>query len=618
MCGIAGIWHKDGKPVDERTLVSMRETLAPRGPDDAGVWRNGSVGLAHRRLSVIDLTPSGHQPMVDVTTGVAITYNGEVYNYRQLRDLLEEKGYSFSGTSDTEVVLKAYLFWGRECVSRFEGMFAFGIWDPREHGLFLARDRVGIKPLYYSQGTSYVIFGSRLKTLLEYPGCPRELDAGAVAWYLSHGYFPSPVSPLSGVKKVNPGTTLWITRGGIEESIYWSVARAREQSLLTFGSFGEARERLHGLLRTVVSGHMVSDVPVGVFLSGGVDSSLIAALMKEHTDAVLDSFTIGFGERRFDESEKAREVARQLGIRSNVLTVTSDSLREMLSAHIDSYDEPFADSSSIPTMALSRFARKSVTVVLSGDGADELFFGYHPYAILAATRGLFFLPPVLRKCIAQPLLCVPHRYFRVMRDVLVRRDLAESQLYLRRITDRMVHKGKGPGELWDGDLGVVMKEAAETQSDPVRMSDWDIRYYLCDDILQKLDVASMSVGLEARVPFLDHRVIEFAVSLPLRYKIGFGAGKKILKRILDGYCSPRISRMPKRGFVVPMAEWFRGPLRDMLQDALEPDSLRRCGFLDENGVADAAREHLTGAADHSRLLWALFCFVRWHKAFIRR
>ena len=396
MCGIVGIWQRDKQPVSSQLLTRMRDILFSRGPDDAGIWVDETVGFGHRRLSIIDLSYLGHQPMIDEQTGAVITYNGEVYNYQEIRSELQKYGIEFRSQSDTEVVLKAYRKWGLSCVDRFIGMFSFAIWDPKLEGIYIARDRMGIKPLYYYFNDKIFMFASRLSGLMVHPLCPRDIDYEALRLYLDIGFIPAPWSILRGVKKLNPGHTLWIDKRGLTVSCYWSIDNINIDTSLEKVSENELIDRLDDLLHESVKLRLISDVPLGAFLSGGVDSSLITALMCQYSQTSPKTFTIGFEEKQYDESIYAQKVAQYLGVNHKIKIMKSNDLLSLLDDNALYYDEPLADCSSLPTMMLSRFAREEVGVCLSGDGGDELFAGYHYYPILFYLRYFYRLPYLLR------------------------------------------------------------------------------------------------------------------------------------------------------------------------------------------------------------------------------
>jgi len=430
VCGIVGAWHRDGAPVDEAMLVRMRDRLVSRGPDDAGVWVDGAVGFGHRRLSIIDLSPAGHQPMVDEATGNVIAYNGEVYNFAEIRRDLEAEGVAFRGDSDTEVILKAYRRWGTACVERFVGMFAFGLWDASKRALWLVRDRIGIKPLYVHVSDGRVLFASRLKALLAHPDCPREIDPDALGLYLDAGFIPAPWSILRGVRKLEPGHALWVDARGARDTCYWDLDALAIDPAFESASDPEMVDELDRLLRQAVELRLVADVPLGAFLSGGIDSSTVVALMSE-VGNTPETFSIGFEEAEYSELTHARAIAKHLGTNHHERTMRSADMLDLIDEISDHYDEPFADYSNLPTTLVSRFAREHVTVALSGDGGDELFAGYNQYAIYAGIRPAFRLPRPLRSALAAGVGVLPGHRFATLSACLKEPRFGDAFAFIR-------------------------------------------------------------------------------------------------------------------------------------------------------------------------------------------
>jgi len=611
MCGVVGVWHTNGEPVDEAVLARMRDRLVTRGPDDAGIWTNQSIGLAHRRLSILDLSDRGRQPMEDEETGSLIVHNGEVYNYPEIRHELESKGVTFRSETDTEVILKSYRQWGPACLDRFIGMFAFAIWDAPKRGLFIARDRVGIKPLYFHAADGFILFASRLKALVAHPKCPREIDSEALALYLDLGYVPAPWSILKNVKKLQPGHFLWIDSQAVQDECYWSIDDFQTDSSLEKASDEEMTDRLEALLKDSIERRLISDVPLGAFLSGGIDSSMVVALMAQTGGQRPKSFTIGFEEEWYNEAGYARKIAEHLGTEHYEETMRSADLLGLIDDLQEHYDEPFADSSALPTMMVSRFARRHVTVCLSGDGGDELFAGYPQYDIIDGIRKASFFPHFARKLIGGALSRIQNHRFAMLGHCLMKPDLISSFSYIKSIT-----KDYNRGGLFGNDgpsAETLYRARAETlpQLDPVsQMARLDVCYYMTDDILQKVDVASMSASLEARVPILDHRIVEFSLSLPISFKRR-RSGKWILKQVLNRYVPRELVSRPKAGFNVPLNEWFRGELRERLQDELSPQRIKDFGFLDSEAVRNLIDLHFSGRRNTHPILWALVCLLLW-------
>lgn len=616
MCGIAGIWQKDKQTVSSDLLVRMRDIMYSRGPDDAGIWLDNSVGFAHRRLSVIDLSPLGHQPMIDEETGAVITYNGEVYNYKEIREELKKYGIKFKSQNDAEVVLKAYRRWGRLCVNKFIGMFSFAIWDPRLRGIYMARDRMGIKPLYYYFNDRVFMFASRLGVLMSHPLCPHDIDSEALGLYLDMGFVPAPWSILRGVKKLKPGHTLWVDEKGLTESCYWSVDNINIDTSLDRIPESELIDRLDNLLRKAVKSHLVSDVPIGVFLSGGIDSSVVTALMCQYSQTSPKTFTIGFEEKPHDESGFAQRIAQHLGTSHNTKIMRSNDLLSLLYDNTLYYDEPLADSSSLPTMMISRFAREHVTVCLSGDGGDELFGGYHQYLILLYLQRFYHVPYLLRSIIGKCMTKINNHKFALIGQCFSQRDISSSFAFMRSLSKGHDRKLLFPDEVLNINDLFRERSARFPNLDKVsKSSRLDVVYYLADDILQKVDVASMSASLEARVPILDHRVVEFAQSLPIKYKIRGLNSKWLLKKVLSKYVPPKLFNRPKRGFVAPIHRWFRNELKDMVQDELSVSRVKQFGYLEPAGVKRLLDLHLSNKQDTHQMLWAILSLLRWDEHF---
>lgn len=616
----------------------MVRPLAHRGPDDEGVWAKAAdgIGLGHRRLAIVDLSADGHQPMVSARGRYVITYNGEVYNFAELRRELESGGERFRGHCDTEVLLCAIERWGiPAALRRLNGMFAFAVWDRHERRLTLARDRVGEKPLYYGWAGQRFLFGSELKALRVHPDFSPTLDRGALAQYMRFGYVPAPASIFEGVSKLLPGTYLTVAADDrLQRPVpYWSLAEAAASDSGAGHSDADRLEALGELLADAVRIRMRADVPLGAFLSGGVDSSLVVAMMSEASCAPVRTFTIGFEDREYDESAASAEVAGLLGTDHTNVTVSAADTRAVIPDLPSIYDEPFGDSSQIPTAILSRLTRSGVTVSMSGDGGDEVFGGYNRYTWAApAWATIRRIPPRLRLPVARALRSVPparwDSAFRRARplvparfhvrtpgtklqkfgDILPARDVtamyevlvshwqADSQLVLGAGTPRLAQWDEGPLT----QLGAIE-----------RMMYIDTVTELPDDMLVKVDRATMSVGLEARVPLLDHRVIEAAWSLPSAMRVRGGEGKWALRELLRRRLPPEVVDRPKAGFGVPLHNWLRGPLREWAEDLLAERTLRQQGYLSPGVVRRVWAEHLTGRWDRQYPLWDVLMFQAW-------
>lgn len=655
MCGIAGLLGHHGPDLGQ-TVARMAEAVRYRGPDDSGVWCDSGQGLAlgHARLSILDLSPEGHQPMVSASGRYVISYNGEAYNFLELRSELESKGAKFHGRSDTEVMLAAFEQWGLEpAVRRFVGMFAFALWDRDERTLYLVRDRIGIKPLYFGWAGTAFLFASELKALRSHPDFDPEVNRDALALYLRHNYVPAPFSIYRNFYKLLPGCILSVTPAHVDQRSefspnpddqraawkpirYWSASTVVEQGCADpfEGSETEATQYLDTLLRDAVRLRMISDVPLGAFLSGGIDSSTVVALMQAQSVRPVKTFTIGFKEMGFDEAPHAKAVAQHLETDHTELYVTPQEAMTVIPYLPDLYDEPFSDSSQIPVFLISQLARKDVTVVLSGDGGDELFGGYTRYATCQTIwQRLGWLPLPLRNLMASSIrLLSPSQWtllFRAADPFLPGRfkmwlpgdklyKLAEvlttpspEHMYYLLIShwrqpEEVVVRAQQPVDVtFDGFRVPALTGLT------ARMMYWDLITYLPDDILTKVDRASMGLGLEARVPILDHRVVEFSWRLPLSLKIREDQSKWLLRQVLYKYVPMALVERPKMGFGVPIDSWLRGPLRDWAEHLLEESRLRKEGFFNPEPIRRKWAQHLSGDCDWQYLLWDVLMFQAW-------
>jgi len=650
MCGITGFWHPTPDQTNvvlQNTVQRMTDTIIHRGPDDSGAWVDEKLGVAlgFRRLAIVDLTPTGRQPMQSADGRYMIVFNGEVYNFLELRAELSALGHSFCGTSDTEVMLAAICQWGlMAAVKRFNGMFAFALWDRNERRLHLVRDRLGIKPLYYGWSGGVFLFGSELKTLRAHPAFQAEINRDALALFLRFADVPAPYSIYKGIFKQPPGTILTLTEGQPEGNVhleaYWSARQVAEDGVRQpfAGSDAEALAELDALLRDGIEKRMIADVPLGAFLSGGVDSSTVVAIMQAVSSRPVKTFTIGFHEAGYDEAQHARQVAQHLGTEHTELYLTPQDMLDVVPSLPQLYDEPFADASQIPTFLVSQLARKHVTVSLSGDGGDELFAGYNRYTwaerIWQRVGGL---PPFGRRSLRAMLSVLPPEGW----QTLVRRmgPLAPSALRQPLLADKVqkimdVLSVESREEVyrqlvsqWKQPEAVVLgaREPGTLLNDPVAWADvpdfprWmmymDLNTYLPDDILTKVDRASMGVSLESRVPLLDdHRVVKFAWRLPMAYKIRGGQSKWLLRQVLYQYVPRELIERPKMGFAIPIDSWLRGPLRDWAEGYLAEDRLRREGFFAPAPVRKKWAEHLGGQRNWQYPLWGVLMFQAWLEA----
>ena len=641
MCGIAGFLDPKRRSGDtELTALaaSMAGALRHRGPDAQGVWVDEAAGVAlgHARLSIIDLSPAGAQPMVSACGRFAVSYNGEVYNAGELRAALERAGHTFRGHSDTEVMVEGFAAWGvRATVETLIGMFAFAAFDRKERVLTLGRDRLGIKPLYWGRVNGRVVFASELKAFAALPDFSPGIDAQALAAYLCVGYVPAPASIYQGVAKLEPGMLLEIHAGGETRcQPYWSLldVATRGQAALLDISEAEACERLEALLTDAVTRRMVADVPLGVFLSGGIDSSTVTALMQANSATPVKSFTIGFHEAGYDEATHAKAVAAHLGTDHTELYVTADEARAVVPKLPQIYDEPFADASQIPTFLVSEMTRRQVTVALSGDGGDELFAGYNRYGQgLRVARALRMLPRPLASCLSRMIGALPpatwDRLFEAVPAGMRPRLAGEK---LQKLAGVLGEDAAGYYRTlispWAGAWSLVKgatqpDQPAFGETVRARFGDelsWmqyaDSVTYLPDDILTKVDRASMAVSLEARVPLLDHRVADFAWQLPASLKMRGGQGKWLLRQVLYKYVPKTLVERPKMGFGVPIDAWLRGPLKDWAADLLDPATMAREGLLDPAPIQEKWSEHQSGRRNWQHFLWNVLMFQAWHRA----
>ena len=622
MCGIAGFAERSVAPTkneaDFGLVHRMCEVIRHRGPDDEGIHVEGGVGLGMRRLSIIDLS-GGHQPIHNEDESVWLVFNGEIYNYRELRRELETHGHRFYTSSDTETIVHSYEQWGENCFSKLRGMFGIALWDRRTQTLWLARDRAGIKPLHYAEHGERLFFGSELKSLLAAGAVDGSIDVASLDHYLSFLYTPRDRSIFKGVNKLPPGHYLRWQHGRSDVRPYWQIGTTE-----TFkGTAEDAATQLRQVLAGAVRSHMVSDVPLGAFLSGGVDSSAVVALMAEASDRPVKTFSIGFDDPEFDELEHARTVARHFGTEHHEFVVRPDGL-SILDQLIDHFDEPFADSSAIPTWYVSEIARKHVTVVLSGDGGDELFGGYDRYLPHPRVAQFDRLPIPGRRALASvvwPLL--PHGVQGKNFLRHVSRD--DNGRFLDSVS--FFHADER-GALYTPDFRAALNGASAeatlgrhfdrfaTLPTHSRMMRFDFETYLPEDVLTKVDRMSMAHSIESRVPLLDNEVIDFAATLPARLKIHNGRRKHVLKEAIKSMLPPGIIDRRKQGFGVPLGVWFRGGLTEVFADVLGSDRTRQRGYFEPAFIDRIVQEHLAGRRDHTLRLWQLLVFELWHRHYV--
>lgn len=645
MCGITGIatWRSGISLVAE--IERMTQTLQHRGPDDQGIWTDDAagIGLGQRRLAIIDLSPQGHQPMTSASGRYVLSFNGEIYNFAELRDQLDAAGRApqWRGHSDTEVLLASIEAQGiEETLRRTVGMFAISLWDRNTRTLTLARDRMGEKPLYYGEVASRVLFGSELKALRAVAGGALSLDREALAEFMRFGYVPAPRTIHRGLRKLPPGH--WVQLSGPSDAAamaprpYWDLAGVANEELraaLADKEEGWLIDETERRLREAVRLQMVSDVPLGAFLSGGIDSSTIVALMQSQSTQRVRTYTIGFDQPGFNEAPFAMDVARHLGTEHTELYVTAKDAEDLVPRLSDIYDEPFADASQIPTTLVSHMTRRHVTVALSGDGGDELFAGYPRYG---ATEALWQrtarFPQVLRRSAAAALQAPSAQAWnRLLSFLPSHHHQAINGRRLHRLA--RVLRSEGPGEMylrlmsqWQPEDGLVrgtsnrdftLPHWSDTHSTFDAMRLWDLRQYLPDDLLVKVDRASMNASLEARAPLLDHRVVEFALALPRRVLERDGVGKWVLRQVLYRHVPRALVERPKSGFAVPLGSWLRGSLRSWAGELLRPEVLDD-NLLDVARVHEMWQEHLSGRIDRSSYLWNVLMFQTWWRDIQRR
>jgi asparagine synthase (glutamine-hydrolysing) len=655
MCGITGCLSPDHRLGDAELLgiaQRMADTLYRRGPDSSGTWCDSEAGVAfgHRRLSIIDLSREGHQPMVSASGRFVITYNGEIYNFLSLRRELEAVGCAFGGHSDTEVLLAAIDAWGLDAaLPKVAGMFAFGLWDRKSRTLHLVSDRMGKKPLYYGWAGRHLLFASELKAFYEHPGFVPEINRGAQVLFLRHGYIPAPHSIYRGVFKLPAAAhlTLVAQREALQDidlcdrvRFYWSARGVAERGLAEPLALSEeeAIDHVDRLIGEVVRVRMVADVPLGALLSGGIDSSMVVASMQQHASRPVRTFSIGFLERGYDEAANAAAVAHHLGTDHTDLYVTPEQAQSVIPRLPEIYDEPFADRSQIPTFLVAQLARQHVTVALSGDGGDEVFGGYNRHFYAPWLWHHFRpWPQAIRKRLAALITAVPPRGWDTAAEYLYRllprssrqptpgyrlHKLAglivvdSPQAMYSRLTSYWRER---PPVLDGNGTAEIVPQAIPHGADFAHaMMYLDEVRYLPDDILVKVDRASMAVSLEVRAPLLDHRLVEFAWRLPGAMKVRQRQGKWILRQVLQRYVPPQLVARPKQGFGVPIDAWLRGPLRDWAEALLHPDRLRREGFFAPAQIRAAWTEHLGGAHDLGEDIWTVLMFQAWQERWLRR
>ncbi|MDP3705553.1 MAG: asparagine synthase (glutamine-hydrolyzing) [Legionellaceae bacterium] len=636
MCGLTGFFNSRETTDRMTSMIStMTERLTHRGPDGSGIWchHDDAIALGHRRLAILDLTSSGQQPMHSHDDRYVIVFNGEIYNYLELKKQLQTKHHTFSGRSDTEVILALILEYGLEVtLHRLTGMFAFALWDKKDKILHLARDRVGEKPLYYGMINNTFVFGSELKAMRLYPEFQNKIARSSIALFMQYGYIPAPHSIYENIHKLTPGTFLTVTKSILQNKlipkVYWSAAQIAEEGLASplLISDTDAIEQTEQLLNTIITGQMISDVPIGAFLSGGVDSSLVAAMMQTNSKQPIKTFTIGFEIDAYNEADYAKAIAQHLRTDHTELYVNAQHAIDVIPKLPGIYDEPFADSSAIPTYLIAQLTSQQVRVCLSGDGGDELFGGYNRYRLgQSIWKKISLLPYPLRLAVQKLLLSMsPTR----LHDVL-------KFLNIPMIGDKL-HKfasviaANSPEQLyqyfisqWHSPHNVLVSHPENSASMPIllhqlqgmhfieKMMITDTLSYLPDDIMVKVDRAGMANGLENRAPFLNHQLIEFIWRLPLNMKVRNHTTKWLLRQVLEKYVPKALFDRPKMGFGVPLDTWLRGPLRDWADALLDKQKIEKQGFLQADRIATTWQEHLSGKRNWQYQLWTVLMFQAW-------
>jgi asparagine synthase (glutamine-hydrolysing) len=635
MCGITG-WLNLNTTQDhnaEAVLHSMCETIVHRGPDSEGLWIDDRVALGMRRLSIIDLK-TGDQPVFNCDRSVIVMMNGELYNYREVRAELEKKGHKFTTKSDTEILPHLYEEYGEAFIDHVNGMYAFSLWDTRAKKLIIARDRFGEKPLYYGVFDGRLIWASEPKALLAHPSVHAELDLNALRHYVSFDYVPAPMSIYKGVSKLPAAHMLVVENGEVRTRRYWDLRFAGSAepngAVQAKRRIEDAAVELRGLLSDAVRMRLVSDVPLGILLSGGIDSSTVAAFATHHATERVKTFSIGFEEDSFDESKYARRVARHLNTEHYEDKLSATTAGDLIGEIGKWLDEPMSDGSLIPTFLLARFVRKHVTVALGGDGGDELFAGYPMYYAHGIAARYKAIPGFLRSGLIEPIVnALPVSTNNLSFDYKAKRFVRAANLdeverhhswfgsFAADQHDKLFTKdviGQTQGDIYRGVRELV--KASDARAVVERMQYADINYYLAEDILTKVDRAAMAVSLETRAPFLDPRVAQFAASIPVEYKLQGKSGKVILKEAMKDLLPHDILHRPKKGFGIPIAEWLKGRLNSLMHDMLAEERLRSQGIFDPGYVQRLVREHETGAASHHKELWTLLVFQLWFESFL--
>lgn len=611
MCGICGYINNNNRYNNYDLIREMNKQIKHRGPDDEGYYIDDDIVLGQVRLSIIDLSSEGHQPMVDVSDKFIIVFNGEIYNFREIRSELELLGYTFFSNTDTEVILYSYKEWGKNCVKKFNGMFAFAIWEKENKALTLFRDRVGIKPLYYFYDNNNFVFSSELKGIIQYPEFEKKINLDSLYMFFTFGYIPSPHSIYNNVYKLEAGSYIEFNGGQIRKERYWDMIDISSKKKLEYNSEKEILDELERILRLAVERNSISDVPIGAFLSGGIDSSLVVSLLQSFSNENIKTFSIGFNDDKYNEAEYAKNIAEYLGTDHTELYVNDEDLMDMIDDIVNYYDEPFSDSSSIPTMLVSRLAKESVTVVLSGDGGDELFCGYKHYSYLRKLGILHKLPHFARKAFSK---IVKRSNDKLAYVLETDDDFSDMVLRMKSIipSDKLEKLLLNPGGI-DRTIAFFTpyKKMTKANIEEIDMVS-DFSQYMVDDVLTKVDRASMKYALEARVPILDHNVVEYAQCIPLNLKYKNGEFKYILKELLYRYIPKEMLDRPKKGFSVPLSSWINGPLKNEIDHFLSKDFIEKQGVFNYFEI-NKMRNDGQLKADQ---VWSIYIFQKWYEKYL--
>jgi asparagine synthase (glutamine-hydrolysing) len=628
MCGIVGAIHFDGRQINALQIEAMAGVLTHRGPDDAGILIEGTVGLGHRRLKIIDLSPSGHQPMTNQDQTIWITFNGEIYNFLELRKELIQSGKTFISRSDTEVIIRAYEEWGEECVQHFNGMFAFGLWDSRRRKLLLVRDRLGVKPLFYYLDDQKLLFASELKAILQYPEVNSELDRSAIYDYISLNYVPSPKTPFANIRSLPPGHLVSVEDNQIKVEQYWDLHYVQSEQTRTETEFVEL---IIGLIKDSVEHRLISDVPLGGFLSGGIDSSAIVYFMKQSGHEPLNTFNVRFEESSYDEGPYARLAADYIGTSHHEITCTAQDFKDLMETVAWHADNLTADISMVPMYLVSKLARQHVKVVLSGDGGDELFGGYLTYQADWLAGHYRRLPSWLRRLAGRVVMALPSSSRKQSFDYKLKkfiegaafapdkahyvwRTILSDTEKMRLLSPDFIDSvyGADSADCYADQFAIAN---ASSEMDKIFYSDFKV--FLADSILPKVDTMTMANSLEAREPLLDYRLVELAARIPASMKVKGLDTKRIFKNALAPYLPGKIVRRKKEGFHAPMAQWFRVELREFVNDVLCVENLSPIGIFNLGYIEEMKRQHFDGAHNHAYKLWGLMNLVAWHRQVLK-